>query len=93
MVISKLAWELHEAISVVAPIDGVSIGDPENRATWSINFKAEATSDQITAAQTVLAGFVEPVEVVAQKPPFSANYKKAVESKDKFWKGSEQLYS
>ena len=36
------------------PIDGVSLGDPENRTTWTVQFQAAATAQQRTQAQTIL---------------------------------------
>jgi hypothetical protein len=47
---------LHAKLAAVCPIDGVSIGDPLDRATWRIDFSANATPQQIAAAQTFIAG-------------------------------------
>ncbi|HXG71336.1 MAG TPA: hypothetical protein VNJ04_12090 [Gemmatimonadaceae bacterium] len=37
------------------PIDGVSVVDTTNRATWRVDFMAAATSQQKTQAATILA--------------------------------------
>ncbi len=50
---------LAAAIATVCPIDGVSIGDESNRATWRIDFKDAATADQRAAATTILTSFDE----------------------------------
>ena len=39
------------------PIDGVSIKLPNDKATWRIDFKPEATPEQRAAAQQVLQDF------------------------------------
>lgn len=36
------------------PIEGVSVGDPAQRATWSVVFAASATAPQRAAAATLL---------------------------------------
>lgn len=43
---------LHEKIAKKAPIDGIWIGDPEDRKTWGIHFKDTATEEQKTEART-----------------------------------------
>lgn len=48
---------LHTAIQAVAPIDGVSIGNVNDKTTWHINFRAEATASQRDAAQLILLAF------------------------------------
>lgn len=48
---------LDQAVSAVAPIDGVSIGDINDRATWVVFFKPEATPGQVVAAQNVINTF------------------------------------
>ena len=52
-----IAVKLTEAIRLVCPIHGVSIVHADDRATWRIDFKDEATTEQRAAAQVVLAGF------------------------------------
>jgi hypothetical protein len=54
-----LLIELDRAIKVVCPIHGVSIGRKDDRSTWRIDFKAEATPAQRAAAETVLADYDE----------------------------------
>lgn len=46
---------LHAKIAAFCPIDGVAIGDPNNPATWRIDFGASATATQIAAAKSQLA--------------------------------------
>lgn len=53
----SLAGKLHEALAAVCPIDGVSIGRKDDKATWRIDFKDEATDAQRAAAQAVKDGF------------------------------------
>ena len=48
---------LHEQISVVCPIESVSIGRQEDKTTWSITFKPVATEIQKVAAQAVITNF------------------------------------
>lgn len=47
---------LDEAIKAVAPIHGVAVVS-EDKATWRIHFKDEATPQQIAAAQAALTAF------------------------------------
>lgn len=48
---------LDDLLRAVCPIDGVSMGEAANKATWRIDFKPEATPQQIAAAQAVVAAF------------------------------------
>lgn len=52
------AAKLDQAIKTVCPIYGVSIGKSDDKATWSIQFKPEATQSQIDAAMAVLDSYV-----------------------------------
>ena len=52
----QAAQDLHVSLSALAPIAGVSIGDPNDKSTWRIDFSG-ATPAQMAAAQSVLAGF------------------------------------
>lgn len=52
---------LHSRLSVVCPIDGVSIGDPDDKATYRVDYAITATDDQKAAADAVLVAF-EPNE-------------------------------
>lgn len=61
---------LHEAVSAVCPIDGVSVGDWGDRATWRVDFADEATIEQKVAAQSVVDGF-DPASVRDVPPPIS----------------------
>lgn len=49
--------DLHTKIAEVAPIDGVSVGDPNNKSTWKVFFQAAATALQKTNAQTVVDNY------------------------------------
>lgn len=53
----NLAGNLHAAIAAHAPIDGVSIGRRNDKSTWRIDFKPEATDAQRAAARAMLEGF------------------------------------
>lgn len=53
----NLATMLHEAVAAVCPIEGVSIGDPDDKNTWSITYSPGATQAQKDAADAVLAAF------------------------------------
>jgi hypothetical protein len=53
----NLAGKLHEAIAAACPVHGVSIGRKDDKATWRIDFKDEATDAQRDAARAVLQGF------------------------------------
>ena len=48
---------LHIQLAATAPIDGVAIGDSQNKSTWRIDFKPEATPAQRAAAQAVVDAF------------------------------------
>jgi hypothetical protein len=49
--------KLDAAIKAVCPIHGVSIGRWDDRSTWRIDFKGEATPEQRAAAQSVVDSF------------------------------------
>ena len=48
---------LDNAIKAVAPIEGVSIGRRNDKSTWRITFKPEATEQQMADAQAALLAF------------------------------------
>lgn len=55
---------LHAALIAVCPILGVAVVDPNNRATWRIDFDAAATPAQQAAAQAALQAYIDvPVTV------------------------------
>lgn len=60
---------LSAEIAAVCPINGVSIGRWDDRATWQVDYKPEATPEQRGAAQTVINTFdvltVEKKEIAA----------------------------
>jgi hypothetical protein len=80
------ASRLHAAVAAKAPISGLMIGDPSNKASWTIQFSPEATAEQRSAAQGVIAAFdldAPPVpaqvelwraRVIAKTTPWSGNY-------------------
>ena len=49
--------ELADKIAAVCPIDGVFVGRKDQRETWGIHFRAEATDSQRAAAKAILAAF------------------------------------
>lgn len=48
---------LHTRLAAVAPIAGVSIGDPADKTTWRVDFRDEATPEQCAAALSALNAF------------------------------------
>ena len=55
---TTLAASLDAAVRAVCPaIDGVSIGRKDDRSTWKVHFRPEATAAQREAAQSVINGF------------------------------------
>ena len=67
---------LHKHIEAICLIDGVSIGDVANRATWRIDFRPEASEQQRAAALAALASF-DPNSLALVKPRLLA----AIETK------------
>ena len=57
MNISLLPEVIHKQVAAVAPISGVSIGRLDDKSTWRIDFKPEATVQQRTDAQAVVGAF------------------------------------
>lgn len=53
----SVATSLEEAVKVVCPIFGVCIGNVADKQTWRIDFKPEASSGQLLAAQAALDAF------------------------------------
>ena len=49
------AAALYDAISPVCPIISTSVGDPNDRETWSYVPMPEATTEEIAAADNVIA--------------------------------------
>lgn len=67
-----LAASLTQAIQSLAPIMGVSIGDPADKGTWRVDFLPEATQEQRDAATACLAAFdpanvPEPIPVLTKR--------------------------
>ena len=58
------ARRLHTLVTRVAPVAGVRIGDPDDRATWELDFEATATPEQRAAAQAVVDN-TDPQTVIA----------------------------
>jgi hypothetical protein len=54
-------------VAAAAPITGVAVGDWANRATWRIDFDDSATSDQRSAAQSVVDAFDVTAETAATR--------------------------
>lgn len=56
---------LDQAIKQVCPIDGISIGDPNDKKTWRIDFKDNVTLAEKTAAFSVVQTFdMSPLSIV-----------------------------
>lgn len=53
----NIAAALDQAIRVVCPIVGVSIGDASDKRTWRLDFATEASVEQQAAAKAVLEAF------------------------------------
>lgn len=51
------AGQLHDRISKVCPINGISIGNVDDRSTWLIRFDDTASDQQRNAATAVLGAF------------------------------------
>lgn len=49
--------KLHDQISAVCPIEGLSIGSFDEKKTWAVKFDAMATAQQRAAAQAVIDSF------------------------------------
>lgn len=52
-----IAAQFTAAVAAVCPIHGVSVGRSNDKATWRIDFKDEATAEQRAAAQAVIDAF------------------------------------
>jgi hypothetical protein len=60
------AETLHEAIAEVCPVTSTSVGDADDRATWSFKPGASATQPQIDAGNNVIATIpIEPKAILA----------------------------
>lgn len=46
----NLSTKLDQKLKVIAPIHGISIGSEDDKSTWEISFKNEATQEEINAA-------------------------------------------
>lgn len=57
---------LHDTLAAIAPVQGVRIGRPDDKATWSIDFAPEATPEQQAAATTALLAF-DPARLEGQR--------------------------
>lgn len=55
--ISRITNNAIKAISTMCPVDGLSVGNMADTATWRIDFAPHATAEQKAAAQAVLAAF------------------------------------
>lgn len=52
-----ISAKLDAAIKAVCPIHGISIGRKDDKSTWRIDFKDEASAQERAAAQAVLNAF------------------------------------
>lgn len=62
----NIAGALHRKLAALAPIHGVSIGRRDDKATWRIDFKDEATDQQKAAASAAFAAFDSAAEEAAE---------------------------
>lgn len=69
---------LDKKIKAVAPIDGVSIGEPSDKSTWRIDFKPGATQAEKDLAQAVIDAF----DVVAEDTKVDAKMSLDLTDKD-----------
>lgn len=67
----SLAATLDAAIKAVCPICGVSVGDVNDKSTWTYHCLPEATDAQRAAANAVIAAF-DPASVPPPFPPPNA---------------------
>lgn len=58
--------ELSDALEKVAPISGVRIGRRDDRTTWTVDFRPDATKAEREAAMSIIASFDQ--NIVAQEP-------------------------
>ena len=77
--IDNTAGQLHSAIAAVCPIDGVSIGRKNDKSTWRIDFRPEATDAQKAAARAALDAF--DVAAEAARALAAAGREQAVQAK------------
>ena len=75
---NTVAARLTRAIEFVCPIYGVSIGRRDDRSTWRIDFKEEATIQNRRDAVTVLNEF-DPAE--PPEPPTVESRLEALEAR------------
>ncbi len=68
MILDNIAGMLHTKVAAVCPIHGVSIGRRNDKATWSIRFTDEATTEQRAAADAVLAAYDHDAELARPQP-------------------------
>lgn len=60
------AGTLSDAIAEVCPVSSVSVGDPDDRATWSFEPDEGATQAQIDAGENVIATIpIDPLGTVS----------------------------
>lgn len=50
----KKRIEMHDVVGLIAPIHGIRFVDTNDKNTWVINFKPEATQEQKDAAYVAL---------------------------------------
>lgn len=64
-----ITQRLDAAIKEVCPINGVSIGRPDDKATWRIDFAQSATAQQRADAAAVVEAFDPNAEPPPETPP------------------------
>jgi hypothetical protein len=68
---------LHDAISEVCPIVSTSVGDSDDRATWSYIPTAQATTEQTAAADNVIATIPAEIKATVSSAEFIGRFTNA----------------
>lgn len=71
------AGTLHDAIAEVCPVVSVTVGDPNERATWSFAPGAGATQPQIDAGSNVIAAIPINLKGTVSTPDFIGRFTNA----------------
>lgn len=63
---------LHKRVAEAAPIAGVSVQSRDDKSTWLVNFKPEATAAQRSAAASIISTWTDkdwnpPADIIASR--------------------------
>ena len=64
---TDLRAHLFAALSTVAPVSNVDIGDPGDRATWRVGFTDAATNAEKQAAAVLIASYADVPDSVTRR--------------------------